>query len=338
MKEAMFYEKLDDEKVKCNLCPWNCEIASGKRGVCGVRENREGKLYSLSYENIASATPDPIEKKPLFHFAPGSRTYSICTPGCNWKCKYCQNWQLSQGSLGGRSLTPKEIVSSAKKAGTQGISYTYTEPTIFFELAYETAKLASQEGLYNTFVTNGYINPEPIKKIAPYLDAVTVDFKGSGEEKFLKDFAGVPTVDPIYTAIEEYFDQEIHLEITDLIVPRVGDSEEKIEELVQWIAEDLGTEVPVHFLRFYPAHKVKDLPPTDVGKLEKAKKIAEAAGLNHVYLGNVGGESDTVCPSCGEGLIYRSGGRIARINLEDGLCPSCGSKAAIAGTEWMSRS
>ncbi|MCF7891007.1 AmmeMemoRadiSam system radical SAM enzyme [Candidatus Bipolaricaulota bacterium] len=335
MKEARFYEELEGEKVKCRLCPWNCQISERERGVCGVRENREGKLYSLSYDNLKSGTTDPIEKKPLFNFAPGTRTYSICTPGCNWKCKYCQNWQLSQGSLNGKSVSPEEIVEAAKNSGARGISYTYTEPAIFYELAYETAKLAKEEGLYNTFVTNGYINPQPIKEIGPHLDAVTVDFKGSGDEEFLKEFAGVPSVDPVYTAIKEYRDQGVHVEITDLIVPRVGDSEAKIEQLVNWVRNNLGAGTPLHFLRFYPANEVQELPPTDVSKLEAAREIAESAGMEYVYLGNVRRNNDTRCPSCGNKVVNRSAGRLMELDLKDGRCAQCWEEVGLAGLEWV---
>lgn len=335
MREAMFYEELEGDEVRCHLCPWNCKIPEGERGVCRVRENRNGKLYSLSYDNVSSGTPDPIEKKPLFNFAPGTRTYSIATPGCNWKCKFCQNWQISQGPLNGRSIRPEEIVRAAKKSNSKGISYTYSEPTIFYELAYDTAKLAHKEGLYNTFVTNGYINKEPIRKIAPYLDAVTVDFKGSGDDEFLEEFAGVPSNDPVYEALEEYYSQGLHVEVTDLIVPKRGDSEGKIKEMVGWIVDNLGEEVPTHFLRFYPANEVQDLPPTDVSKLEKAKEIAENAGLDYVYLGNVRRGSDIRCPECGAILVGRSVRQTRRVNLEGNRCPECGAEVNVSGLKWV---
>lgn len=334
MKEAMFYEQLDENKVRCNLCPWNCVIAEGERGVCKVRENRGGKLYSLSYDNLSSASMDPIEKKPLFNFAPGTKTYSICTPGCNWKCKYCQNWQLSQGDLGGQSVTPEEIVEDAKRSGAKGISFTYTEPTIFYELAYDTAKLAHENGLYNTFVTNGYINPEPVRRISPYLDAVTVDFKGSGDEDFLKEFAGVPGLDPVYEAIQEYDRGGLHVEITDLIVPEVGDSIEQVKELVDWVADTVGTSTPIHFLRFYPAYKVKDLPPTPVKTLKQARETAVNGGMEYVYLGNVREENTTKCPNCGQTIISRSMTRASRVNIENGHCPNCGNKVNVSGLKW----
>lgn len=337
MKQALFYEKLEDDEVKCRLCPWNCKVSQGERGVCGVRENRDGELYSLSYDNVTSGTPDPIEKKPLFNFAPGTKTYSISTPGCNWKCKFCQNWQLSQGSLNGKVVKPEEIVKSAKQSGSKGISYTYTEPTIFYELAYDTAKLAHKQGLYNTFVTNGYINTEPIKKISPYLDAVTIDFKSSGDQNFLKEFAGVPSVDPVFEAIKEYQAQGLHVEITDLIVPEVGDSEESTKKLIDWIVDNLGRETPVHFLRFYPAHKVRDLPPTDVSKLEKARDMAKNAGLNYVYLGNVRRENNIHCPECGTKITSRSLMGTRSLNLDGNRCPNCGRKINISGLKWVDK-
>jgi len=335
MKEAMFYEELEGDEVRCHLCPWNCKISEGERGVCRVRENRNGKLYSLSYEKVSSGNPDPVEKKPLFNFAPGTKTYSIATPGCNWKCKFCQNWQISQGPLNGRSIKPEEIVRAAKKSGAKGISYTYSEPTIFYELAYDTAKIAHEEGLYNTFVTNGYINKKPIREIAPYLDAVTVDFKGSGDDDFLKKFAGVPSADPVFQSLKEYYSQDLHVEITDLIVPEIGNSESKIQEMAEWIVSNLGKEVPVHFLRFYPAHEVQDLPPTDVSKLEKAKDIAEDAGLDYVYLGNVRRENDINCPECGATLVERTVRRTRRINLKGSECPNCGAEVNVAGLKWV---
>ncbi|MCD6403321.1 MAG: radical SAM protein, partial [Candidatus Aenigmarchaeota archaeon] len=198
MKEAIFYEKVKDKIVRCNLCAFRCVIPEGKTGVCRVRKNVGGKLYSLSYDKVNAANPDPIEKKPLYHFAPGSCTFSISTPGCNWRCKYCQNWHISQGEIIGEAIPPERIVEMAEDFGCQGISYTYGEPTVFYELMYETAKLAHKKGLYNTMVTNGYMNPEPIRKIAKYMDAVTVDFKGSGDKEFLLKFASVPNSEPIF--------------------------------------------------------------------------------------------------------------------------------------------
>lgn len=336
MKEAKFYESSQGEKVQCQLCAFKCTISEGNTGVCGVRENIEGKLKSLVYDKVSSTTPDPIEKKPANHFAPGSRTFSICTPGCNWRCKYCQNWMLSQKEPRGKEISPKEILKSAKESGCQGISYTYTEPTIFYELSYDTAKLAHDAGLYNTYVTNGYMTPKAIRKIAPYLDTATVDLKGSGDEEFLKKFSSVPSVEPIYQALLEYQRQGIHLEITDLLVPEMGDSMDKVRELVRWILDHLGAETPLHFLRFFPAYKVQDIPPTPLATLEEAYETATQMGMKHVYVGNIGGsKNDTFCPDCGKLLIKRRSMSTTQYNIENGHCPQCGHKINIKGEKWI---
>ncbi len=343
MKEAMFYEKLKDSKVRCHLCGWDyvlpkgCIIPKGETGICGVRKNIDGRLYSLVYDKISSAAVHEIERKPLYHFAPGSNAYSICTQGCNWKCKYCQNWHLSQGEIMGEAISSEELVKKAKELGCQGLSYTFTEPTIFYELTYDTAQIAHEEGLYNTYVTNGYINPEPINKIAPYLDAVSVNFKGSGEEGFLRSFIGIPSPEPIFQALKEFKKNNIHIEITDLLIPLVGDSMGKIKELVRWIKENLGEDTPIHFLRFFPHHKVTDLPPTPIETLEKAYKIAKDSGMQYVYLGNViDSRNNTYCPNCGALLIQRGIMETFKINLEDSDCPECGEKINIRGMEWTS--
>lgn len=330
----MFYEKLGENKVRCKLCGFNCLIPEGKLGICRVRKNIGGKLYSLVYDKVTSATPDPIEKKPAYHFAPGTRTFSIATPGCNWKCKYCQNWVISQGEIKGEKLTPEEIVQKAKINNCQGISYTYTEPTIFYELTYDTAKLAHQEGLYNTYVTNGYTNPEPIKKIAPYLDEATVDFKGSGDKKFLQKFSSVPSPKPIFQALKEYKRNNVFIEITDLIVPKLGDSMEKVEELVKWIIDNLGKETPLHFLRFFPHYQVKDLPSTPIKTLKKAHQIAKNLGMEYVYLGNVSEGNNTYCPTCGKLLIKRRGMH-SQSKIKQGKCPFCGTEINIKGEKWI---
>lgn len=336
MKEAMFYEKLEGNKVRCNLCAFNCVIPEGETGVCKVRKNIEGSLYSLVYDKLSSAHPDPIEKKPSYNFAPDTRTYSIATPGCNWRCKYCQNWNLSQGEIEGESISPEEIVQEAQSSGCQGVSYTYTEPTIFYELTYDTAKLAHEKGLYNTYVTNGYMNPEPIKKIAPYLDEVTVDFKGSGDEEFLREFSSVPSPDPIFRALKEYKKQGVFVEVTDLIVPEIGDSMEKVRELVEWIKGKLGEDTPLHFLRFFPAYMVKDLPPTPLESLENAYQIAKEDDMEYVYLGNVGDRrNNTYCPECGELLIERGGMQTVENRIKEGKCPSCGADINVGGRRWM---
>jgi len=334
MKEAMFYEKLENKKVRCRLCAFNCIIPEGKIGICRVKKNIDGKLYSLVYDKLSAANPDPIEKKPSSHFAPDTRTFSIATPGCNWKCKYCQNWDISQGKIEGIKLTPEEIVQRAKLSNCQGISYTYGEPTIFYELTYDTAKLAHKEGLYNTYVTNGYMNPEPIKKIGPYLDQVTVDFKGSGDEQFMRKFSSAPGPQPIFRALKEYRRQNVFIEITDLIVPKIGDSMEKVKQLVKWIIDNLGKETPLHFLRFFPAYKVNNLPPTPIETLEKAYAIAKDLGMKYVYLGNTGEKNNTYCPECGGLLIERRGMRMVKNKVKNGKCPFCGADINLGGRKW----
>lgn len=336
MREAMFYEKLENKGVRCRLCAFNCTIPEGKTGTCRVRKNIDGTLYSLNYDKVSIANPDTIEKKPLYHFAPGSYAFSIATPGCNWRCKYCQNWDLSQGEIEGKSISPEEIVRRAKDTGCQGISYTYSEPTIFYELTYDTAKIAHKEGLYNTYVTNGYMNPEPIREISPYIDAVTVDFKGSGEKEFLRKFSSVPSPEPIYRGLEEWSKQKVHVEITDLLVPNIGDSMEKTRDLVKWVKENLGDETPIHFIKFFPHYLVLDLPQTPLETLEKAYKIAKREEMKYVYIGNVFGEkNNTYCPGCGKLLINRLGMKTLEYQIMDGKCPYCNEKINIKGEKWI---
>ena len=336
MREAMYYEKLDNDRVRCRLCAFNCMIPEGKTGVCRVRRNIGGTLYSLNYDKVSIANPDNIEKKPLYHFAPGSYTFSIATPGCNWRCKYCQNWDLSQGEIEGNGISPEEIVRRAKDTGCQGVSYTYSEPTIFYELTYDTAKIAHKESLYNTYVTNGYMNLEPIREISHYMDAVTVDFKGSGDKEFLRKFSSVPSPEPIYRGLEEWRKQKVHIEITDLIVPKIGDSKEKIRDLVKWISENLGDETPIHFIKFFPYYLVLDVPQTSLETLEEAYNIAKKEGMKYVYIGNVFGEKNsTYCPRCGKLLINRFGMKTLEYQIMDSRCPICKEKLNIRGEKWI---
>jgi len=326
MKEAMFYEKLKDKKVHCRLCAFNCVISDGEVGRCRVRKDIDGKLYSLVYDKVSTIVVNPIEKKPLYHFCPGSSCLSLSTVGCNWRCKFCCNWEISSArEIAGEKVTPEEIVKMAIENGCQGLSFTFTEPTIFYELSYETAKIAHKKGLYNTWVSNGYTNKEPIRKIAPYLDAVTIDFKGSGEEKFLKEFSDVPSNKPIYEALKEYKKVGVHIEITDLIVPQIGDSMEELKKLVKWIRENLGEETPFHILKFFPTYLVRDLPMTPIETLEKAYEIAKSEGLKYVYLGNLEGEkNNTYCPKCGKLLIVRAMMETLENKIKKSKCPFCG--------------
>jgi len=335
LKEAMLYEQLSDNKVVCNLCARRCIIPEGATGFCRVRKNEGGKLYSLVYAKACSACVDPITKKPLAHFHPGALVMSIATIGCNFRCKFCDNWVISQDSkIRGHPFPPEAVVEAAKDHGCQGISYTYTEPTIFFEYAYDTAKLAHKEGLFNTFVTNGYMTPEAVRTIAPYLDAATVDFKGGGDPKFYREFSAVPSVEPIFESLKEMKRRDIHIEVTNLVVPKVGDSMDRIRELAAWIRDHLGRDTPFHLLRFHPDYQLIEIPSTPISTLEKACEVAYEEGLHYVYIGNVPGHryENTYCPNCHELVIKRFGFEVVKWNLtKDMRCPACGEKIAIKG-------
>ena len=333
--EALLYEELSEERVKCNLCSRRCTIPEGRRGFCRVRENREGKLYSLNYAEVCSLCVDPIGKKPLNHFHPGSLVFSVATVGCNFRCIFCDNWTISQEEeIKGTYVPPEKLVDSAVKNGCQGISYTYTEPTIFFEYAFDSAKLAHERGLFNTFVTNGYMTPEAVKMIAPYLDAATVDFKGGGDPEFYSKYSSVPSVEPIYQALKELRKENIHIEVTNLVVPKVGDSMDALRELTSWIRREIGQDTPLHLLRFHPSYRLTEIPSTPISTLEEAYKVAKDEGLNYVYIGNVPGHKyeNTYCPNCGELLIKRFSFEIIRWRItKDMKCPSCGQEVAIKG-------
>ncbi|MFH1229627.1 MAG: AmmeMemoRadiSam system radical SAM enzyme [Candidatus Aenigmatarchaeota archaeon] len=338
MKKALLYRKLKNS-VKCEVCARGCIIPEGQVGFCRVRKNVKGILYSLSYGKICSSAIDPIEKKPLYMFAPGSRVFSISTMGCNFNCQFCCNYSISQGwqKISGEKFTPEDIVGLAKNYNCQGISYTYTEPTVQFEFAYETAKLASKNGLYNMFVTNGFTTPKAIKRISKYLDAVTVDFKGSANPEFYKKFSSVPTVKPIFDALLAYKENKIYFEITDLLVPKFGDDLEDFRKLCKWIVENLGEATPMHVLQFFPTFKMLNLPRTPIETLEKAYEIGKKEGLKYVYLGNVSHKyGNTYCHNCGTLAVERSIMGVTKFNLKKDLkCQKCGIKIPIFGTEWV---
>ncbi|MBI5484798.1 MAG: AmmeMemoRadiSam system radical SAM enzyme [Deltaproteobacteria bacterium] len=333
MKEAMFFVREANRQVRCGLCRFRCLIADGARGVCNVRENRDGALYSLVYGRLCAEHVDPIEKKPLFHVMPGSRSYSIATPGCNFHCHHCQNYSISQvartASIGGREQTPQEIVQRAIDNGCSSISYTYTEPTIFFEFAYDAACLAHSAGLKNIFVTNGYISAEALAAIAPVLDAANIDLKGFSEG-FYRDIVHASLSETLDSIIE-YRKHGIWLEITTLVIPGLNDSDAELQGIADFIAANLGIDTPWHVSGFYPTYKMTDRPRTPVDTLRKARQIGLAAGLRYVYEGNVPGEGgeDTCCPSCSNLLIKRYGFSINANRILNGACPECGT--AIAG-------
>ncbi len=335
LHEAILYEEIENGKVRCNLCGRRCIINDGNKGFCSVRKNEGGKLYSLVHGKAISACADPIGKKPLAHFHPGSLVMSIATVGCNFRCQFCDNWIISQDKeIKGRDFPPEEVVRAARENDCQGISYTYTEPTVFFEYAYDTAKLAHQVGFFNTFVTNGYMTPESIRKIAPYLDAATVDFKGGGEPEFYRDFSAVTSVKPIYECLTEMKRNEIHIEITNLVVPKKGDSKQAIKQLAAWIKDALGKDTPFHLLRFHPDYQLTTIPSTSVETLEKAYDTVKETGLNYVYIGNLPGHpyENTYCPNCNELVIKRFSYEITKWNLtKDMRCPACSHQIPIKG-------
>lgn len=330
MHEAMFYEKLEDKDVRCNLCPHRCKIANFKRGICQVRENRNGVLYSLVYGKAVSLTIDPIEKKPLYHFYPGSDALSLATVGCNLRCLHCQNYQISQlprekAEIIGKEIPPEEIVSQAKLKKCQVIAYTYTEPTVFFEYAYDTAKLARGENIKNVFVTNAYINEEALREINPYLEAANVDLKSFSED-FYKKVCGAH-LEPVLKSLRLMKELGIWVEVTTLVIPGLNDSEAELRRIAEFIVS-LGKETPWHISRFYPTYKLTEPPPTPTGTLHRARQIGLEAGLRYVYTGNVPGDEgeSTYCYNCGRVIIKRYGYQTGKVHLENGRCQYCETK------------
>jgi len=335
LHEAMLYEKQNEDKVKCCLCARRCRISDGSTGFCLVRQNKGGLLYSLNYGKVVAAGVDPIGKKPLSHFNPGALVLSVAAAGCNFRCRFCDNWMISQDKeVAGNFFPSEEAVKSAQNASCQGISYTYTEPTVFMEYAYDSAKLAHKVGLFNTFVSNGYMTPEAVKTIAPYLDAATIDFKGGGDPDFYKSVMAVPNVEAIYETLKELKMCNVHIEITNLVVPKFGDSIDRIRSMAIWIRDHLGKDTPFHLLRFHPEYKMTHLPATTVEEMERAYMSAKNQGLNYVYIGNVPGHpaENTYCPNCDEVVIKRNSFDITQWNLTSDMnCPVCGHQIPIKG-------
>lgn len=364
LHEARFYETLADGHVLCTLCPHDCRIPDGGRGACGVRYNSNGVLYTLVYDKVVSRLVEPVEKKPLYHFHPGTTAYSIGTVGCNLRCAFCQNWQISQwpkehlakrfdpcgkleiiepicpalaeleADIPGEPVTPQGIVEAALAAGASSIAYTYTEPTIFYELAYDTAVLAREQGLKNIFVTSGYISEAPLRKLATVLDAANVDIKFFKEESY-RHISRV-RMQPILDAIRLYYDLGVWLELTTLVIPGINDSDEELEAIAEFV-HSVGAEVPWHVSQFYPAYKMLDVPITPLETLRRAARIGRAVGLRYVYEGNVPGEKgeDTYCYHCNALLIDRYGFHVRTNRIHDGRCPECG--AVIDGIGMSSR-
>ena len=333
IREAMLWSPGEGGKVECRLCAHRCIISPGKQGICGVRENRDGGLRTLVYGEVVAAHVDPIEKKPLYHFFPGSTALSVATAGCNFRCGFCQNWQISQaprrkgGGLTGEPFAPEDIVRAALDQGCRSISYTYTEPTIFFEYAFDTAKLAREAGLANNFVTNGYMTAEALESIRPYLDAANVDLKVFADETY-KKVCGA-RLEPVLETIRRMRALGVWVEVTTLVVPGLNDGEGELAAIARFIAS-VDQEIPWHISRFHPDYEYTDAPPTPIATLRAAASVGKKEGLRHIYIGNVPGESeDTLCRTCGFVLIRRRGFSVAGNALRDSRCPSCGT--ALAG-------
>ncbi len=340
--EAILYELVESDTVKCNLCNHRCSIKTGRRGKCNVRENHSGKLETLVYGKVIARHIDPIEKKPIFHLSPGSLSYSISTVGCNFKCRFCQNADIAQvlpkqlspdhnGMMPGASVSPEEIVNDAVKHNCKTIAYTYTEPTVYFEYAFETAKLAHEKGLKNIFVTNGYMTPEAIRMVSPWLDAANVDLKAY-TDKFYNEQCGAK-LEPVKETLMLMKSLGILVEVTTLLIPGLNDDKAELENLASFLATSVGVETPWHISRFHPTFKLTDRPPTPVKTLIAAREIGINAGLRYVYTGNVPGErsENTFCHNCNEILIERWGFNVGKNVIKNSRCPHC--DAEIAGID-----
>ncbi|MFH1112410.1 MAG: AmmeMemoRadiSam system radical SAM enzyme [Pseudomonadota bacterium] len=329
MKEAVLYERVESERVKCRLCRHGCTIDDGKTGICGVRRNVDGTLYTLVYDKVVSTAVDPIEKKPLFHVAPGSTSFSIATVGCNFQCSFCQNYSISQmprdeGRIVGEAYSPIDIVNTAVRRGCRSISYTYTEPTVFYELARETMEEAHGHGLLNVFVTNGYMTREMLDDAAGLLDAANVDLKAFND-RFYTHYCKARR-EGVMDSLRYIKELGIWLEVTTLLIPTLNDDPDEIRDMARFIRTDLGKETPWHVSRFYPQYRENKLPPTEVEAIGRVRRIGMDEGLEYVYSGNVPHDSGekTYCPACAHTLIDRIGYHIAGYAVKDGLCPRCG--------------
>jgi pyruvate formate lyase activating enzyme len=332
VREAMLWTSREGQKTACSLCGHRCVIEPGRVGTCAVRKNVDGKLMTLVYGELIAIHVDPIEKKPLHHFFPGSMALSIATAGCNFRCPFCQNWQISQAPRAGEGLrghyrlSPEDVVREAKENGCRSISYTYTEPTIFFEYAYDTAGLAKKAGLANNFVTNGYMTAEALDTIAPYLDAANVDLKAFRDETYRK-ICGA-RLEPVLDSIRRMRQKGIWVEVTTLVVPGLNDGEKELADIAGFIA-GVDPDIPWHVSRFHPDYEYTDAPATPLSTLRAARDIGRKAGLRYIYVGNVLGESeDTSCPGCGRPVIRRRGFHTEAVDLEGSRCRNCGTRVA----------
>ncbi len=327
--EAMHWEPLPDKKVRCLLCPRLCEVANVERGYCGVRENQDGHYQTLVYGTLCSGNVDPIEKKPLFHYLPGTKALSIATAGCNMECKFCQNWRISQfrpEQVPSNDVSPSELVRICKRQACPTIAYTYSEPIIFYEYMYDSAKLARAQQIGSVAISNGSILAKPVRELCQVLTAIKVDLKAF-TEKFYAEMCS-SRLQPVLDALQEIRATGIWLEIVVLLIPTLNDSPDEIRRMSKWVIKQLGPDVPMHFTRFHPTYRVTNLPATPVSTVERARKVAMDAGVNFAYCGNLRGHpgENTYCPACGETLIKRVGHYIARNIIKDGRCPKCSTK------------
>lgn len=328
-KEAMFYAKLDGKQVACGLCPHGCEVPEDERGTCGVRENRDGTLRTLVYDRLCTLHIDPIEKKPLYHYLPGTTALSIATAGCNMKCRFCQNWQISQvrpEEIRHTPATSAHLVDLAVRRRAPTIAYTYSEPIIFYEYVHDTAKLGRTRNVGSVIISNGFINEKPMRRLAKHLTAVKIDFKGF-TDKFYREICGA-SLQPVLDSMKVIRSTGIHLEIVVLLIPTLNDGAEEIKKMCGWIVKNLGPDVPTHFSRFHPTYKMKNLPRTPVKTVERARDIALKEGVHYAYVGNVPLHpyGHTYCHSCKKKLINRVGYRVGEVLIRNGKCPKCGTK------------
>ena len=327
IKKSPYFKPLENKKIMCTLCPRHCVVEEGKRGYCEVRENRGGIYYSLVYGNPCAVHIDPIEKKPFFHILPSSSVFSLATAGCNFDCKFCQNWEISQArpeETFNYELPPEEVIKMAKEFHCSSIASTYVEPMIFYEYMYDIGRLAYKEDILNVCHSNGYINSKPLRALCKYLDAACIDLKAFSEKFYREVTEG--SLSPVLETLKILREEGIHTEIVNLVIPTKNDNLKMMKDMVDWIKKELGPDVPLHFTRFYPQYKLKNLPPTPVEILEKARELALREGLRYVYIGNVPGHSgeNTHCPNCHKLIIRRLGYRIQEVNLNNGHCTYCG--------------
>ncbi|MEW6574003.1 MAG: AmmeMemoRadiSam system radical SAM enzyme [Bacillota bacterium] len=332
MREALFYEQKEENNVFCRLCPKQCAIKEGHTGFCRVKENRGGKLYALNYGFCTSSAVDPVEKKPLYHFYPAHTILSLGTYGCNLRCGFCQNWEIAHGSPPAVYMTPEQVVAVTASQGRRcvGVAYTYSEPVVWYEFVYDTVRRVREAGFKNVLVTNGFINEKPLEEILPYIDAMNIDVKSFRDGYYKKHCAG--RLEPVLRTVE-LASQKCHVEVTNLLVTGLNDSEEEVADLVNWLA-DLSPNIALHFSRYFPNFEM-DLPPTPVESLYRAREIARRK-LKFVYLGNVWDDEagSTYCPNCHTVVVRREGYKVRNAALKDGKCTACGEAIPIVGGVW----